>query len=134
MSGGVVIEIALNQYDRRTLVARAGGQVTQRANKVGELTRSRALRRHVTNKGALRFFITDRLGDRLTEGFTGEILIVVVSEILELELIGRTDQTVREGRRNDRIGQLPDLILSYNMRSTHRKTNVVPKSFYDKRR
>ena len=39
------------------------------------------------------------------------MLEIVIREILELELVGRTDQTGGMRRRYDRIGKLPDLTL-----------------------
>ena len=65
LSGGIVVKIALNENDGCTLVSRAAGEVAERADEVGELTRRRSLCRHVAHEAsALR---ADALRDRRLE-------------------------------------------------------------------
>ena len=46
----IIIEITLNENYRSTLITGAGGKVTKGTDKVGELTGSSTLSRHVTNE------------------------------------------------------------------------------------
>ena len=106
---GVVVKITLNQDDRSTLVAGAGGQVAEGTDEVGQLAGRRALGCHVADEAA--FLCLDALGNGCLQRFAGKIRKIVVGEVLELQLVRGADETLRKSRRYNRIGELPDLTL-----------------------
>ena len=55
--------------------------------------------------------MADTLGDSFAKRIAGEVFVVVVSQIFELELIGCADEAVCEEGGDNRISQLPDLTL-----------------------
>ena len=103
---GVVIKVSLNEDDGRTLVARAGGQIAERADQIGQTAGRRALGRHLADQVAV--LLLDLAFDRLTKRLAREGSELVVCQVLELELVGRTLKTYRVGRGDDGIGKLPD--------------------------
>ena len=109
-SVSIVVKISLNENDGGTLVARAGCKIAKRAYKVGKLTGSCSLSRHVTNKRA-SVLLLDALGNCLLKSLTRKILEVVVCKILELKLVGCTNKTVGICRRYYRVCKLPYLTL-----------------------
>ena len=50
----VVVEVALDVYDRCALVARARCEVAQRSDQISEAPRCGALRRHIAHEALLR--------------------------------------------------------------------------------
>ena len=96
----VVIEVALDKYDRCTLIAGAGCKVAERTDEVCELTGCCTLRRHVTYKVAV--LLNDLFLDSCLELFTGKTCKFVVCKILELELIGSSLKSCCICRRNYR--------------------------------
>ena len=60
--GSIIIEISLDPNDGSSLIARAGGEVAERADKVGELTGRRSLGGHIANK--VRVLFLDLILDR----------------------------------------------------------------------
>lgn len=106
---GIVIKVSLHQYYGRAFVAGAGGQIAERADEVGELTGRGALRGHVAHKVAPLGANAGR--DGFPERFTREIAVVVVGQIFQFDFVGRADQPVGEGGRNNGVGQLPDFSL-----------------------
>ena len=105
----IVVKITLNQYDRSSLVSRSARQVAERADEVGQLTRSRTLRCHVADKAAR--LLANAVRYSLLQLLARQILEIVVREIFQLQLVRRADETVGVCRRNDRVGKLPDLAL-----------------------
>ena len=55
--------------------------------------------------------MADTLGDSFAKRIAGEVFVVVVSQIFELELIGCADEAVCEEGGDNRISELPDLTL-----------------------
>ena len=51
--GSIVVEIALDEDDGGALVARAGGQVAQRADQIGQAAGSGTLGHHLANQIAV---------------------------------------------------------------------------------
>ena len=94
---GIVDEIALHQNDGGALIAGAGGQVAQRTDQVGQTAGSGALGGHGTGHIAL---FTDPLLDSLLQCLAGEIRKVVVSQVLQLQLVGSAFQTGGVGHGN----------------------------------
>ena len=78
--------------DRSTLVARAGGEVTQRADKVGELSWSRTLGGHLTVEVAVLLLYS--FLDSFLELVARQSGKVVVCKILELKLVGSAVKAV----------------------------------------
>ena len=97
--GGVVVEIALNVDDGGTLVARAGGQVAQGADQVGQAAGRGALGGHFAHQGAVLLF--DLVFDGIPQRLAGQGGKVVVRQILELELVGGALQAGGVGRADN---------------------------------
>ena len=109
LSVSVVIEVTLNENHGSTLVTRSARKVAKRTDKVGKLTGSGTLRRHVTNE--VIALLLDALGDRIFECLTRKILIIVICKILELKLVGSSDESLGKCGGNYRVCKLPDLTL-----------------------
>ena len=78
-------------HDGSALVARAAGKVTQRANKVGELTGCGALGCHIAHKVCV-LLLNLGLDSRL-KLLSGERSKIVVRKILKLKLVRCTLET-----------------------------------------
>ena len=87
----VVIEVTLDQNDGGTLVTTAGGQVAQRTDQVGQTAGSGAFRSHITSEVVI--LGTDGVLNGFLQGIAAQVSEVVVSQILELQLIGTAFQT-----------------------------------------
>lgn len=90
--GGIVVEIALDIDDGGALVAAAGGQVTQGTDEIGKVAGGSTLGDHVAHQGDLGILLTDLLGNGLLQGIALEIGKVLVGQVLQLQLIGGTDE------------------------------------------
>ena len=95
-SAYVIIKISLDQNDRRTLVAGTAGQVAQRTDQIGQLSRCRTLRYHIAYQIVL--LLADAVGDRFLKRFAGQVLEIVVRQIFQLQLVGRALQAGCAGR------------------------------------
>ena len=105
---GEVVKIALDVDDGRALVTGAGGEVTERTDKIGETTGSRTLGYHIAHEGGT-VLLTDAFLDGILESLAGQLGEVVVGKILQLQLVGSSDEAGGIGRGNNGIGKLPDL-------------------------
>ena len=105
-SAGIVVEITLDVDDGSTLVTGAGGQVTQGADQVGQAAGGSTLGSH----GACQIALCPdcALNGSLQIG-AGQGSEIIVSQILQLQLIGSTLKTSSVSGGYNRIGQLPDL-------------------------
>ena len=97
----------MDEDDGGTFVAGAAGQVAERADQVGELARRGALGDHLALEIAV--LGADARGDGVAELLAAETCEVVVCQIFEFQLVGRAYQAVGKGRRDHRVGELPDL-------------------------
>ena len=88
MSACIVIEISLYQNDRGSFVTGTAGQVTEGSDQVCQLAGRRALGSH--GPFEIRVLFTDAVGNGLTKLLTGQILKIIIRQILELEFIGGT--------------------------------------------
>ena len=70
---GIVIEVALNIDDRGTLVARAAGQVAQRADEVRQVPGGRTLGHHVAHQTDGGILFPDLLCHRLLQRLAGQV-------------------------------------------------------------
>ena len=78
----VIVEVTLNINERGSLVAGAGGQVTQGAEQVCQSSRCCALGRHLSDQIAVLF--ADCLFNRAFQLVTSELAEIVVRQIFEL--------------------------------------------------
>ena len=92
---GVVIEVALHKDDRRPLIPATARQVAERTDQIGQAARRRALRDHLTHKVGV--LVTDIVGDRFLEGVARQVGKVIVREVLELDLVGLSFQSLGVG-------------------------------------
>ena len=105
--GGVVVEVALDIDEGGALVTGTGGQVTQGADQVGQAAGGSTLRDHLAYKVAV--LVLDFILNGLLQGLAGQGGEVVVSQILQLQLVGGSLQTGGVGGGDNGVGQLPDL-------------------------
>ena len=89
---GIVIEIALDIHNRCTLIAGTGSQVAQRTDQVGQSSGCCTLRFHLTHQTAA-ILLTDFLLNRIFQRFTGQAGKIIICQVLQLQLIGRTFQS-----------------------------------------
>ena len=80
-----VIEVTLDEYDRGSLVAGAGGQVTEGADQVGQLTRGGSFGFHLADQAAV--LLLDSTGNRFLQSIAGEICEVIVRKVFQLQFI-----------------------------------------------
>ena len=106
---GIVVKVTLYQNDRCSLIARAGRQIAQRTDQVGQLSGCRTLRRHVSDKVCV--LGADALGDSRLQLIAVAMLVVVIRKVFQLQFIRCSDQAVRMCGRYDRVCKLPDLSL-----------------------
>ena len=102
---GVVIEVTLNVDDGGTLITGAGGQVAQRTDQVSQAAGGSTLRCHAASQITL---CTDSLLDCCLQLFAAEVCVIVVSQILQLQLVGSAFQTGGMGNGNAGVSQLPN--------------------------
>ena len=87
--------------DGSTLISRAGGEVAERAYKVGETTRGCALGCHISYEVGI-LLLNFRLDCRL-ELLAGEVGKCVVCKVLELQLVGSALKTAGVSGGNNRV-------------------------------
>ena len=108
-SVGEVIEIPLDEDDGRTLVARARGQVAQRADEVGNLSGGCTLGRHIAHE--VIALGADALGNGFTKCFAREVGKIVVGKVFEFDFVGCTNETIGVCGGDYGVGKFPDFTL-----------------------
>ena len=93
---GVVVEVALDKDNWCTFVAGAGCKVTERTDKVCELTWCCALAFHRAHQ--VLFLVCDVLCHSITQFFALHTCKLVVCQIFQFQLAWQTNQAVCEAR------------------------------------
>ena len=106
--GCVVIEVTLDIDNGSALVTGTGSQVTQRTDQVRQAAGSGARSGHIANQAGTILLLN--LGfDSLLKLLAGKISKVVISQILQLQLVGSALQAGGLGRGDHGVSQFPNL-------------------------